>query len=340
VSTDIDDPVMGIAEDEASCGSFGAFLEMLVEDHDPETPAVFDDESERYAPLAEQIEAITSLVGSQGLTGTLGRFGTFVREGVRYAAGSFLLELGPFQLSKWLPRIMHEDADDETYVFGRKAKAFDVLLKRDQAVHRYNGMQVAQAVLRATGSISEPEQQILQALITVVGLSEDVDEEWPDPKPVLPDDSEPFWLLGDSYFRLGDEGDETEYPVDTFNLLIDHNMQLIPRNSLTLQCIRSAGRDVRLQFPTPLTVASNAALYQQRYDGRVEIEFSPDKNLGTGSQSTIFEFPRVIQQRRTPTTSGRNEIPLAIDLTAFMTMDGDDEVGEMIVTNILDSGSS
>lgn len=323
-----------------TCGSIGALLKMAVVESsgDPENPTVFDDTAERYEPLAENIQAIRPLVGTNGLTGSLDRFARGLREGVNYVAGSFLLELGPWELSKWLPRILRNEVevDNETYLPGDDGLPFDFLLQRDQGTERYNECQVAEVVMRATGSLSDPEQQIVQALITIIGKVADPEAEWPDPEPTIADLSEPFWLIGDSYFYIGPEENETELPVDTFNLMINNNLMPFARNSLSLQCIRSMGRDVRLQFPTPLTVGSYAMLYQTRYDGRARVRFTAEKNLGPETYYTDFEFPRVVQQRQTPATRGRNEIPLAIDLTAFRTTA--DPV--VTVTNVLPDTSS
>jgi hypothetical protein len=325
-----------------SCGSIGALLKMAVVDSsgDPEAPTVFDETAERYEPLAENIEAIGPLIGTNGLTGSLDRFARGLREGVRYVAGSFLMELGPYELSKWWPRFLRNPGEDdnETFLPGDAPIPFDILLKRDQGTARYNDCQVAEVVMRATGSLSDPESQILQAMVTIIGLSEDPTATWPaaPDEPVVADLAEPFWLLGDSYMYLGPADDEDEYPIDTFNLLINNNLMPFPRNTLTLNCIRSMGRDVRLQFPTPLTIASYAALYQTRYDGRARLIFDAQKNLSPDDYITEIVMPRVVQQRRTPATRGRNEIPLSIDLTAFATTD--DPI--MTITNTLPDVSS
>lgn len=317
-----------------TCGSFGVFTKMAVAPStgDPST-TTFGASSERYEILAENVQAVRSLVGTQGLTGNLDPIANHLREGVTYVQGSILLEMGPFELSNWLPRILRKDVevDGITYNMGDDANEFDILIKRDYGTALYKNCQVSRCLLRAASSLRGSEQ-VLQALITVVGKTEDNTASWPGSEPELPTLAEPFWVIGDTTMTLSG----TSYPIDAFNLEIDNNLQLIPRNSLSIQCIRSAGRNTRLQFPTPLTTAAYSALYQSRFDGGGVLKFDAAKNLSPDAYYSTFTFPRLVQTRRTPATRGRTEIPLSIDLTAYRT----DTDAPLAVTNELPDTSS
>lgn len=316
-----------------TCGSFGPFFKMAVVDSGETIgSAIFDDEAERYNILGENVGYPENLVGDNGLTGFLERFAYQIREGVRFVAGTFLMEMGPYELSKWLPRFLRKAGSGTTYTTGDESLPFDMLFLRDQGIARYNSCEVARVLLRSASRLDGGEEQILQALVTVIGKTEETDDEWPDPEPTVADLAEPFWLIGDSTFTLNGQ----EYPIDAFNLLIDNNLVPIARNSLTVQCLRSAGRDIRLQMPTPLTTASYNALYRNRFDGPGVLKFDAAKNLTPETYHSTFTFTRLIQTRQTPSTRGRVEIPLSLDLSAYRTLADT----SLTVTNTLDESSS
>lgn len=317
-----------------SCGSFGPFFKMAVVDSGETLgSAVFDQSSERYNILGENVGYPENLVGDNGLTGFLEKFANQLREGVRFVAGTFLMEMGPYELSQWLPRILRKQASGDTYETGDESLPFDMLFVRDQGIARYNGCEVARALFRSASRLDGGEEQILQVLITVIGRNEVITGvEWPSPEPTVADLAEPFWMISDTTFELGDD----EYPIDAFNLLIDNNLQPLARNSPFLTCIRSNGRDIRLQVPTPLTTSSYEALYENRYDGPGVLKFDALKNLAPESYESTFAFTRLVQQRQTPSTRGRAEIPLSLDLTAYRTV----SQPALIVTNTLGDSSS
>ena len=91
-----------------TCGSQGVYTSFLVEESDLTNcnPATFSDSSERYEILNESIRFTDVLLGGNGLTGTIDKIGNHTRHGARVVVGEFSLEVGPYELAKWLPRIL------------------------------------------------------------------------------------------------------------------------------------------------------------------------------------------------------------------------------------------
>lgn len=320
----------------SSPGSYGTYFKMLVENSDVTDPcevATFDNSSERYEIINEDIRYSDEVVGSAGLTGVLDPIANHLRSGTRIVSGNILMEMGPNELANWLPRILwtdaggtppvvtYEIADDDSDMH-----PFDLMIKRDQGTVVYRHCVVVSTLFQGRqASQEDPDQQVLRVLMTIVGI-EELDATWPDPEPALPSTQRLFWLFGDCELimtnALGAGSGAVNLPIDAFNLTIANRIDAKPRNNLTLTHIRSLGRTIRLQCPTPYTEDTHDHLYIERFDGAGYLQFRGDKNLAGATEEpylTKFDFPRLYQQRRTPSTRGRGEIPLSLDLTAYRT---------------------
>jgi hypothetical protein len=322
-----------------SCGSFGTFVKIAVEpsvaDVDGEgVVATFDANSERYEILAENIRYTDQVVGGMGLTGTLDPIANHLRQGVRLVAGRILMEVGPNELATWLPRILHNANSGTTYSTAATStpQPVDIMIKRDQGTVVYRHCIVNRALFSGRSSTGEgAEEQVVRMALDFVG-KEEHGGSWPSPEPALPSTRRLFWLFGDCKLMMA----STELPIDAFNLLIDNQMQVITRNNLKATCLRSRGRAIRLQAPTPLTSSTHANFYRQRFDGQGVLNFLGTKNL-TGQTPeedyvTTFTFARLYQTLETPATRGRSEIPLSLDLTAYRTSSAE----PLVVTNVLE----
>lgn len=329
--------------------SLGAYFRMAVEPSDLNTcvPATFDGSSERYEILSENIRYTDTVVGSNGLTGTMDRIANHLRPGTRLVFGRMVMEVGPNELSKWLPRILGNtgEIDGITYTtdIEHSLIPFDILMQRDQGTVIYRHCVVSRAMFQgAQARQDNPEAQVIRMVLDIVGAEEHGRigaslVQWPTPGPTLPATQRLFWLFGDSELLLqlaNPPADPANLPIDQFNLLIDNNLQYKTRNNINISFMRGGERVIRLQAETPYTVLSHPELYLDRFDGTGSIKLRGDKNLAGELEEpwlTEFEFPRLYSQRVTPATRGRSEIMLTLDLTAYRT--STDE--PIIITNRL-----
>lgn len=298
-------------------GSVGVFTSMLVENSDtsdPCTPATFNDQSERYEILAENIRYTDVLLGGSGLTGTIDRTGIHTRHGARVVTGQFTLEVGPYEIANWFPRILGGSGLSTAETFD--LNAFDIMLKRDQGTVIYRHCGVRSAVLNAASSVSGPEQ-VLRLTIDILGFEEH-NATYPDPAPALPSTDRLYWLIGDGQLMLTPQGGSaTEYYFDSFSLRIDNNLTPILRNFLNVTALQSRGREITLRASTPYTSASHSDLYIDYFEGNGTLQFLSTKSDETPvSYSTVINLNDLRSTRRTPNATGPGEIPLFLDMKA------------------------
>jgi hypothetical protein len=341
-----------------TCGAQAVNLKMAVEDSVLTglcPPATFDSGSERYEPHGETLRYTENLVGGRGYTGTLHKILNHLRSGVRIVYGQVSLDVGPYELINWMPRILGSP-DDGVAVTGAGTNAsplvvttgapfnlrpFDIMLSRDvidtsddnvAAIYRHCGVNRAVLRTRAVSAGQEnQEEQTMELLLDIIGFQEHVyvDDDvangyitWPDPEPALPTTTRLYWVHGDGRLYLDAPSASTEYHYDALNFTIDNNLQAYTRNHNHVTCLQSGGQDFRVQVPTPLKFANSwAETYAARFEGAVDLDFRGTKNLQDYSPEdlylTLFDFPKVVQRRRTPNTGGRGEIPLWLDLEAY-----------------------
>ena len=341
-----------------TCGAQAVNLKMAVEDSVLTStcpPATFDADSERYEIHGETVRYTENLVGGRGYTGTLHKILNHLRSGVRIVYGQIAMDVGPYELINWMPRILG-CPDDGVAVTGAGTNAsplvvttgapfnlrpFDIMLSRDvlddsgdnvAAIYRHCG--VNRAVFRTRSvppGAENQEEQSMEMLLDIIGFEEHVyvDDDvangyitWPDPGPALPTSTRLYWVHGDGRLYLDQPSASTEYYYDALNLTIDNNLQASTRNFNRVTCLQSGGQRFLLQMPTPLQFSNSwKELYAERFQGAVDLDFRGTKNLQSydpeDNYLTLFDFPKVVQSRRTPNTSGRGEIPLWLNLEAY-----------------------
>lgn len=304
-----------------TCGSMGIFTSMLVENSDTTDPcdvATFDANSERYEILQENVSYSDTLLGGNGLTGTIDPIGIHIRHGARIVSGNIVLEVGPYELANWLPRILGNAPSGTTYATSETfdLRPFDIMLKRDQGTVIYRHCAVRAAVFNSVASIGGNEQ-IMRLTLSVIGYEEH-DATYPDPAPALPSTNRLYWLLGDGKLLLDTPTNDTEYYFDAFSLRIDNGLVPQVRNFLQVTCLQSRGRSITLRVRTPYTSDSHTNLYINDFVGEGVLSFLGSKNPETPSAyDTTFTLPDLHQTRVTPATRGRDEIPLALDFEAY-----------------------
>ena len=301
-------------------GSVGVFTSMLVENSnttDPCDPATFDATSQRYEILSENIRYTDVLLGGNGFTGTIDRTGVHTRHGARIVTGQFTMEVGPYELANWLPRILGNAGaspftTDETF----DLLPFDIMLKRDQGTVVYRHCGVRSAVLNAAASISGPEQ-VMKLTVDILGFEEH-DVAYPQTPPALPTQDRLYWLLGDGQLQLTPTGgSQTEYYFDSFSLRIDNGLTPVLRNFLNVTALQSRGREIMLRASTPYTASSHSDLYIDFFKGNGTLSFLSSKSTETpASYSTVITLNDLRSTRRTPNAAGPGEVPLFIDMKA------------------------
>jgi hypothetical protein len=309
-----------------TCGSIGSYFKMAVKDSDTATcePVTFDDTAERYEILDEDVQYTDLTLGGNGLTGGIDPIINHLRSGTRIVYGDIIMEVGPYQLEKWLPRILGNAPSGNTYTTNEEfdLRPFDILMKRDQGTLHYRNCVVDKALFRGRATI-DGDEQIMQMHLSIIGFEEHSETEWPDPEPPLPSGNQLYWLIGDGKLTLptGTAEAQEEYYFDAFNILFNNNLLPLTRNFLSITCLRSMGRQIRMNISTPYTIESHAKLYVDKVErAQGVLSFLGTKNLvGTDEEpyTTIFTFPNLYQTRRTPATRGHGEIPLALDFQAY-----------------------
>jgi len=298
------------------CGSQGALSEIAV---------VSDSGTERYDFVAEDLQLNETIVGDQGITGTLDLFADHHRRGAAFVSGGIMLNVSPLELENWLPRIFRGTKIGDTHFPGEESPEFDIIVKRDKATYRYTDLQVDKALFRASANSEEPG--LLEMMLTFIGVDEEPGT-WPDPAPERLRDNVLYWLLGDTTLTIN----SVEYYMEAFNLQIDNMLRPLMRNSLRPVCIRSEGRRFRFQPAVTHCADTVANLYFGDLDAAGRLAFESTKNLDNSDSTTIFDFARLIGPRVTPSTRGRTETFLRLDLSSYP---GDDLVTDpsLKVTN-------
>jgi len=292
---------------DCNCGSQGALSEV----------AIIDGESvERYDFVREDLGLREAIVGDQGITGRLYLFADHIRDGPAFVAGGMMMNVSARELENWLPRILRGTKTDNTHFPGNETPDFDIIVRRDKATFRYNDCQVDKCLIRASATSEQPS--LVEMMLTFVGKNE-VEGTWPDPAPARLRDNNLYWLMADSTLTLN--GDE--YPFEAFNLQYDNMLEPLIRNSLRPICIQSQGQRVRLQPMIPLCAASASNLYFTRLDGAVSLHFESDKNLDVSTSETNFQIGRVYGPKVTPSTRGKVETFLPLDLVGYPGADED-----------------
>lgn len=289
------------------CGSQGALSELAIDNGST---------IERYDFVAEDVRLVESIVGNQGITGSLDLYADHIRNGPAFVSGGLMMNVSARELENWLPRILRGAKIGDVHFPGELSPSFDMIIRRDKATFKYTDVQVDKALFRAAANSEEPS--LVEMMLTFVGIDEE-SSTWPNPAPDRLRDNNLYWLMADSTLTLN--GDN--YSFESFNLQFDNMLQPLMRNSLRPVCIRSEGRRVRFQPQIPLCQETADNLYHTRLDGALSLDFLSSKNLAVSTSQTRFDIGRVYGPKVTPRTRGRTETFLPLDLMGYPGADED-----------------
>jgi hypothetical protein len=251
-----------------------------------------------------------AIVGNQGITGALDLFADHIRKSVAWVQGSIVMNMSAKELDVWLPLILRGSEVSDTHFPGLNSPSFDIIVKRDQGVFRYNGCQVDKFLITAEAISDQPS--LVTMVISVIGKDE-VQGTWPNPAPARLATNNLYWLMGDSTLTLNNN----EYSFEQFNLLYDNQLTPLIRNSLRPVCIRSEGRRVQFQPRLPMCSNSLTNLYWTPLDAAGSLHFESSKNLGVSTSETNFQFGRLYGPKISPSTRGKSETFLQLNLGSY-----------------------
>lgn len=251
-----------------------------------------------------------AIVGNQGITGALDLFADHIRKSVAWVQGSIVMNMSAKELDVWLPLILRGSEVSDTHFPGLNSPSFDIIVKRDQGVFRYNGCQVDKFLITAEAISDQPS--LVTMVISVIGKDE-VQGTWPNPAPARLATNNLYWLMGDSTLTLNNN----EYSFEQFNLLYDNQLTPLIRNSLRPVCIRSEGRRVQFQPRLPMCSNSLTNLYWTPLDAAGSLHFESSKNLGVSTSETEFQFGRLYGPKISPSTRGKSETFLQLNLGSY-----------------------
>ena len=250
------------------------------------------------------------IVGNQGITGSLDMFADHIRKGPAWIEGRIVMNMSAKELDVWLPLILRGTESNNVHSPGLLSPDFTVIVKRDQGVFQYVGCQVDKFLITARATSDEPS--LVTMVISIIGKDEE-EGTWPNPAPARLSTNNLYWLMADSTLTLNSD----EYSFEQFSLLFDNQLTPLIRNSLRPLCIRSEGRRVRLQPQLPMCSNSLDNLYWTPLDASGTLHFESDKNLGNSDAETNFMFGRLYGPKITPSTRGKSETFLQLDLQSY-----------------------
>jgi len=206
---------------------------------------------------------------------------------------------------------------------GVTAPEFDILIHKENGVFRASNCKVNAAVFRSRSRDGEDggQEEFLELILNIIGISESVDTAWPSPEPALAVTAAFLpYMHWEGLYSVG--GADT--PFMNFMLTVNNMLKPLYRNSLTPTCMRSRGRMINLKTENPFTVGTLAdAISMYSTSKSATLTFT---NAGL---STVFSFPALRNMYETPSIQGKDEIPLTLDMEATATASDN----EMSVTN-------
>jgi hypothetical protein len=330
-----------------NCASIGALSKLLLETAgDGSVPRTFAETSKRLEFVYETLGTQRNLISNQAITGALGNRIYGVRKGSYLTQGMVAYQCSPATLHILLPLILggavgaegsglgedvDSDGDDRNYPLANVIPSFDHLVYREAGIFQYTNLRVAQTIIRGkTANGSQDGNEFVELILVLVGEQELITETgdsspWPATEPDLSTGASSIpYQFSETNPYLND----TLYDYDGFKLTIDNMLMVKFFQHLYPTCIRSTGRRVTLELDMPFncgTLEEALALYNA--DGTAEIRMATPSD--SVAYHTSFELPFARNAFKTPTTQGRDDIPLKLLIQGF-----DDEGNDNLqVTN-------
>ena len=260
--------------------------------------------TEGFVFVSEMMRKQAVIVEREGLRGTRSHVADDTRQGPYRVMGSVVLEPTPADLAIWLPRILGGAPAGEIYPLADALPSFTLAVDRVAAVFTYAGCKVNKAAFQGS------KGGLVKLSLEIAGQSESVGG--PGSYPALSPSTEqgPYIFSGDPTLTLNGVARE----VADFELVVDNRL-ITDRfmNSLTVVNLPEGDRSVTLRT-THAWATQNADLYDQALAGAAgSLAFT------NGGSSTAFNFARLQVPAESPTTAGKQEILLRLNMVARKT---------------------
>jgi len=278
------------------------------------SPRDFTSSPERYGFVFEDLKSRRGYIGTRGIDGTRAQLSNRVVLESYEVGGNIYFQPGPSDLDAWMQRALGGTKATNTIDPTETLPEFDILVYRDNGTFRYTNCQVDKAIFRASAGPNAGEAEILDMIIAIKCKSEVTPDDpaptsWPGTIPAVPSGGNIIpYTFRMGVLTLGG----TAYPMDSFQLLIDNNLQVRNRNSLTPTCIYPLSRRVILSCTLPFLTSTHTlsdTLYESGAAGSLKFT--------SGNRSCDFQFADLRNIYETPTIPGKNEIPLSLSMTAY-----------------------
>lgn len=299
----------------------GAYSRLLVEDGDgTSTPPTFDSSSETYEFLSESLQSTQSVLDTGGIRGTRTIPKERTRLGVRAVGDTIVMNPGPADLDKWLPRIMGaaEITGSDTFNLGDSFTDFWIYLDRVTDVYYYSQCYVSRATFAAQAG------GLLTLSMDIVGTNETIGvtrlTSGNTPAIGVTTSHQPYVFHdADSGVTFAGTGSRE---ITDFSLSIDNMMDARFVNSVTNTSITAMDRAVTYSATMPFD-SDNLDVYRDTPRGQQAIMVFTNSG---NSKALTFTMASLDGADVSPIVQGKTEIMLGLQWEARGTGGSENEL--------------
>lgn len=277
----------------------------------PDTPGDWSTGATLMEIQSESVRRQGTLINTAGLRGVRGREIARTVNGTFSVGGSVTLNPSPRDFETLLP-YMGFSFSTPDWTLTEGLTEFSVLIDKVVAVYEYLNCLTSRVTLRGQ------EGQLLEMSIDIVA---DTETKGIIAFPALTfpatEDANPYMIF-DATLTLGG----TARPFNSFELTIDHTIDIRYRNSQTPSSFCPTDRVISLRTSQPYTASENDLYPFSTATGGIIGIIA----LAHASTSTTITFPHLKTPDRTPVIPGRSEIPLELELQAFRSSTSTSEI--------------
>ncbi len=284
--------------------------------------APFDASSVPLELISETLSKKSTIIDTNGLRGTRSHHSIRTRAGNDDVSGTIVWNPAPSDLDDWLPRILGGAESTDTFPLAETLPEFVCLFDRVANVYLYSGCKVSKA------TFSGSPGGLVQLSLDVIAKSETNGQTYAGSIPALTVAANDVpYMFSDSVITL--VGGTRE--VIGWEIVIDNAAEARFTNSVNATDILLMDRIV--------TLGVNLGFYDGTTGGGTDghEDLLEQALLGTtativitnAAMATTFTFGVLQSPSKTPTVTGKGEIPIDLEMTARMT----GTTAEVVVTH-------
>jgi len=281
--------------------------------------SAIDGSSEPYEFVSESLAEQAEILDTNGIRGTRSHSKERTRQGLKQVQGQITLHPSPLDLDNLLPRILGAAESSDSFALAETLPEFNVMIDRVADAFLYSACQISKATFRGSAG------QYVELVLDIIAKTETEGQTFPSLTLGTSVADEPF-VFSDGVMTL--QGATRE--VFDFELVIDNaGSARYTIGSNTATDILISDRIVTLGTNCA-NVSGNAALLKQATGGAAgTLVFT------NGNVSTTFSFAALQAPNKTPTVTGKGEIPINLEMTARKS----GSTNEIVITNDSNSAS-